>query len=123
MLSANNNTYAGPPPSYSQAQPMYAQPAQPVVVSGMPSQTYVVAGPAFMPRTPTMCVCPNCHAQIQTEVRVNPGICAWASCIGLCLLGCWLGCCLIPFAIPECQDVEHYCPNCHVLLGRRSAFN
>ena len=124
-----------PPPDYGSAgaqqqqhqqqqQAQYAQPVQ-YATAAQPVQTsYVVAqAPMLLPRGPVMTVCPNCKASIQTEVRVNAGLCAWALCAGLCFVGCWLGCCLIPFAIPECQDVEHYCPNCHVLLGRRSAFN
>ena len=29
-----------------------------------------------------------------------------------------LGCCFIPFCIPDCKDVTHHCPHCRQMLGR-----
>jgi lipopolysaccharide-induced tumor necrosis factor-alpha factor len=41
----------------------------------------------------------------------------------LILFGLWLGCCLIPLCINSLKDVEHYCPNCNALIGRRDRVN
>jgi len=108
-----------PPPMYAQAvNPQGAYAAQPVQVVTQPT-TYVVAGPLMLPRQSFVTTCPHCGASISTECRVTAGLCTWLSCAALCLVGCWFFCCLIPFVIPECQDCEHFCPNCRVLLGRR----
>ncbi|RMZ93721.1 lipopolysaccharide-induced tumor necrosis factor-alpha factor -like protein [Brachionus plicatilis] len=41
------------------------------------------------------------------------GLATWLLSGGIALLGCIFGCCLIPFFIDACKDVEHYCPNCN----------
>ena len=115
-------SYASPnpqqnPPQY--AQYGQAQPAQAVVVSAQPVQQVMVMGSAYLPPGPCTLTCPNCHQTVTTRVVERDGLCVWASCAALALIGCWL-CCCIPFCIPECKDVDHVCPSCGVLLGRRA---
>ena len=54
------------------------------------------------------------------RTQSESGILAWALCGGLCLVGCWLGCCLIPFFVDSVQEVTHSCPACNMTLGRYS---
>ena len=40
----------------------------------------------------------------------------------LCLLGCWLGCCLAPLCLDAHKDAYHRCTKCRKVVGvRRSA--
>jgi lipopolysaccharide-induced tumor necrosis factor-alpha factor len=66
---------------------------------------------------PVQCTCTKCHTLILTRVHQTPGLLPWILFIILILLGCWLGCCLIPFCISDIQNTQHYCPNCKTLLG------
>ena len=45
------------------------------------------------------------------------GLLTWLLSCTMLMLGCWLGCCLIPCCVRECQDIEHKCPNCKAHLG------
>ncbi|CAF1057893.1 unnamed protein product [Adineta ricciae] len=67
---------------------------------------------------PIQCRCPNCEQSILTHVEESSGLFAWLACLVLVSLGCWLGCCLIPFCIKELKTKVHYCPNCRAELGR-----
>ena len=73
---------------------------------------------------PVLCTCTFCGYNGPTRVELingnllHPtlvfahillGTLTWLSAGAICLFGCWLGCCLIPFAIDGCKDVEHYC--------------
>ncbi|KAH9528080.1 LITAF domain-containing protein-like [Dermatophagoides farinae] len=60
--------------------------------------------------------CPYCHLNIVTRIRYMNGLLTYILCCGLLLVGCWYGCCLIPFCMPACQDVEHYCPKCGMII-------
>jgi len=111
------------PGGYNAATPLVA--AQPVVYGGpaahimLPGQ--VLVNPAMMfPHFPCSVQCPMCHAQVITRISKQPGTLAWLSCGGLALIGCWFGCCLIPFCIDGCLDTEHWCPNCNRLIARRN---
>ncbi len=66
---------------------------------------------------PVQCNCPNCHSLITTCVKRTPGVLVWIICFILILIGCWLGCCLIPFCIRGLQNTQHYCPNCKAFIG------
>jgi lipopolysaccharide-induced tumor necrosis factor-alpha factor len=48
---------------------------------------------------PVPCTCPYCHQSIVTRVEKSNGLVVWLAATGICLLGCALGCCLIPFFI------------------------
>ncbi|CAL1269756.1 unnamed protein product [Larinioides sclopetarius] len=66
---------------------------------------------------PMQVTCPHCSAHVMSETTAIPGLLTWLLAGGLVLLGCWAGCCLIPCCAPECQDIEHRCPNCKQHLG------
>uniref|UniRef100_T1JEW0 LITAF domain-containing protein n=1 Tax=Strigamia maritima TaxID=126957 RepID=T1JEW0_STRMM len=109
-------------PMPPQQQQGYAYPSGYGPPTGQPMRTGAVTvvhtGPQmFFGANPINITCPNCGSHVVTSTTTNPGLLSWLIC-GMCVLfGCWLGCCLIPFCIPECQDVEHSCPNCKSLLG------
>lgn len=66
---------------------------------------------------PAKVICPNCQFEIVTLIQSKAGLFAWLGCIILVLFGCVCGCCLIPFFIPWFKNVQHFCPNCHALIG------
>ncbi|XP_046858210.1 lipopolysaccharide-induced tumor necrosis factor-alpha factor homolog isoform X5 [Xenia sp. Carnegie-2017] len=78
--------------------------------------TTILAPLTFGP-VPLAMVCPHCNAQIVTTVSRDTGVLPWLVCCGLCAVGCWYGCCLIPFCIEDLQDCKHTCPNCQKCLG------
>jgi len=73
--------------------------------------------------TPTRCVCPNCRQEVVSRIDYEPGMMTWCLSGFLCLIGCWLGCCMIPFCIDDCKDTIHTCPQCGVELGIKRAMN
>uniref|UniRef100_A0A8D0GFK4 Lipopolysaccharide induced TNF factor n=1 Tax=Sphenodon punctatus TaxID=8508 RepID=A0A8D0GFK4_SPHPU len=77
---------------------------------------YMQAPVTFYDRPVQMC-CPSCNKVMVTRLSHNAGALTWLSCGSLALLGCLMGCCLIPFCIDALQDVDHYCPNCKNLVG------
>ncbi|XP_030067724.1 LITAF domain-containing protein [Microcaecilia unicolor] len=103
-------TYPQPPP--------YAQPHGAAVVTSVPA--VVVVGSNFAD-TPAVTVCPVCHQNITTRTERSAGLLTWLLCGGLAIVGCIAGCCLIPFCVDACQDVNHYCPNCnhHIYKHKR----
>ncbi|KAM6424371.1 lipopolysaccharide-induced tumor necrosis factor-alpha factor isoform 1-T3 [Liasis olivaceus] len=110
---------APPAPYYAPNQP---QPhgMQPGLAPGMPPvpvQAVYIPGPLVFLDRPMQLCCPACNKMIVTRISHNPGALAWLSCGGLALLGCWLGCCLIPFCVEAMLDVEHFCPCCNAYLG------
>ncbi|XP_043919245.1 lipopolysaccharide-induced tumor necrosis factor-alpha factor homolog isoform X1 [Protopterus annectens] len=83
--------------------------AQPVVI---------VTAPAALGSGPTSMTCMTCRTTVVTKVSHKPGALAWMMCIILFILGLFVGCCLIPFCVPSCNDATHKCPNCGTVLGR-----
>jgi len=61
--------------------------------------------------------CLNCNHCGVTLVRYEAGLLTWLIVGLLVLIGCWLGCCLIPFCVDGCKDVHHHCPNCQMQVG------
>ena len=62
-------------------------------------------------------MCQFCHCNVATEVRAERGCGTWLACVGICSVGCFLGCCLIPFYYDDMKDVIHSCPNCYEVVG------
>ena len=62
--------------------------------------------------------CGSCKNHVMTVVTYRVGKMTIAFAAALCLLGCFGGCCLVPFLWKRFQDVEHVCPNCQLKLGK-----
>ncbi|OQV19790.1 putative Lipopolysaccharide-induced tumor necrosis factor-alpha factor-like protein [Hypsibius exemplaris] len=111
------------PPPYSVGSPQYAQTTttthtyqqQPGVTH---QQTIVFMQGAQLGPNPTMVNCPNCSQQVVSVTEFENGTLTWLWVGGLCLIGCWAGCCLIPLCVDETKDVLHTCPNCRNFIGR-----
>ncbi|XP_005007555.2 lipopolysaccharide-induced tumor necrosis factor-alpha factor [Cavia porcellus] len=111
LMTGPDGKGANPPLYYTQPVPVLNPTANTTV------QTVFVQQPvSFFDRPVQMC-CPSCNKMVVTKLSYNAGALTWLSCGSLCLLGCVLGCCFIPFCVDALQDVDHYCPNCKALLG------
>jgi len=104
-----------PPPQGYGPPPPAAQATHTTTIVQQP--TAVVVGSAMYGESPVSMVCPYCSATIVTSVHYSPGTLAWLACLGLVLIGCGAGCCLIPFCVDGMQDACHTCPNCRRQLG------
>ncbi|RWS04558.1 lipopolysaccharide-induced tumor necrosis factor-alpha factor-like protein [Dinothrombium tinctorium] len=62
-------------------------------------------------------ICTHCGESVMTKIRTTSGLLTWFMCIVICLIGCFWGCCLIPFCMKMFKDVEHRCPKCKAFLG------
>ncbi|CAH1968004.1 unnamed protein product [Acanthoscelides obtectus] len=71
---------------------------------------YVVLGPG-----PVVLTCPACNTRVTTYTRTAPNPMTHCLAACLCILGCWLCCCLPYFCVPPI--VRHYCPRCGAYLG------
>jgi hypothetical protein len=66
------------------------------LVSPLCQPVAVVVGNQFR-EVPVACTCQFCHNQIVTSTQYVNGTMSWVACLGLCFVGCSLGCCFIPF--------------------------
>eukprot|EP00026_Physarum_polycephalum_P019656 Phypoly_transcript_21775.p1 GENE.Phypoly_transcript_21775~~Phypoly_transcript_21775.p1 ORF type:complete len:180 (+),score=31.63 Phypoly_transcript_21775:30-569(+) len=126
--------YSSPPPQQYGAQPYppqyqagypypqagYQQPPAPVGVAPMGAPygaPQVMAQDIRFREIPVVCTCTFCGNNGPTRVEFVNGTLTWLAAGGICLIGCWLGCCLIPFAVDGCKDVEHHCGSCQRVIG------
>lgn len=103
-------------PLYPNQPAVYVPPVNVYQTAQQPTVVYINA-PVLNDR-PVRTTCPNCRANILTQLKYDSGLAAWLIAAGLCFFGLGCGCCLIPFCVDACKDVEHYCPNCRTLIGR-----
>lgn len=61
--------------------------------------------------------CPYCGRTGGTIIEHKSGLLAYLSCVGLSLIGCIFGCCLIPFCMDSTRDVQHRCSSCRQVLS------
>ncbi|KAF7726877.1 hypothetical protein EC973_008384 [Apophysomyces ossiformis] len=118
------------PPSYesSIAQPSlppppFVQPLQPQQYGTMPMPSPV---PIVTPNVieisnlrmePRVVQCPQCGHFVETVTHYESGSATFLSALALYFLGCNSGCCLVPFCLPMCKDVQHTCPGCDSTLA------
>ncbi|XP_052264426.1 LITAF domain-containing protein-like isoform X11 [Dreissena polymorpha] len=110
-----------PNPAYPQQAPGYAP--QYGAQYGQQATTVVVAQPAYtvvqhFRESPVRIKCQFCQADIVTSTYYETGTLTWVACFVIAIVGCWIGCCLIPFCMDACKDVVHQCPNCNQQVGR-----
>mmetsp|Transcript_29552 Transcript_29552/g.41570 ORF Transcript_29552/g.41570 Transcript_29552/m.41570 type:complete len:129 (+) Transcript_29552:109-495(+) len=104
---------------YPPVQPM-GQPTQTVII--VDDRQALLQQPQQMiwGELPQRCICQFCGKQIVSSVTYEAGTLTWLVAGGLCLVGCFLGCCLIPFAVDSMKDPVHVCPHCHHQIGKKS---
>lgn len=102
--------YMQPMHNGTQQQPITAQPVRMVVL--VPEQPADPRSKIFN--------CETCQKNVTSKVSTTPKPLAWATGIFLCLIGCDLGCCLIPCCIEDCMYTNHSCPECRQELVRPS---
>lgn len=64
------------------------------------------------------CQCPHCRAEVQTATYYETGTLTWVLCFVIFVVGCFMGCCLIPFCMDGAKDVVHTCPSCRQQIAR-----
>merc|ERR1712136_732547 len=108
-------SHPGPPPGPGAYPPAPPGPAPVTVQVTTGTGVTVTQGP--FRDAPVSMKCPYCQATIVTAIEYESGTCTWLSCLGLCLIGCDGGCCLIPFCMDSTKDMRHVCPSCNHTVG------
>ncbi|KAM9314590.1 cell death-inducing p53-target protein 1-like [Pholidichthys leucotaenia] len=110
------------PPSYQQSvQPGFHPVIQPVIQTvQQPApqqlpQAVVVVSPHLPTSVPGQMKCPHCNVDVVTKIDYTVGCYTWTVCGILAAFLCW-PCCLIPFCVKDCKDVEHSCPTCNAVI-------
>ncbi|EKX50483.1 hypothetical protein GUITHDRAFT_151166, partial [Guillardia theta CCMP2712] len=70
---------------------------------------------------PQIFCCPYCKQEDFSANHYEHTPLSWTSAGILCAMGCWLGCCLIPFCLDNLKNVRHTCPSCGRVVGLRRA--
>lgn len=112
--------YPPPPPGYPSTTAYPTQPGYPATTTTttiIQQPTHVAVSAMSFGESPVAMSCPNCKLNIVTATSYVTGTLTWLACLGLCVIGCDAGCCLIPFCFDPLKDVVHICPSCCTQLG------
>ncbi|XP_053600165.1 lipopolysaccharide-induced tumor necrosis factor-alpha factor homolog [Plodia interpunctella] len=60
--------------------------------------------------------CPSCKAEVMTRTEKTPTLRTHA-CACLLFWLVWWPCICLPYCLPGCNDVDHFCPNCDSYIG------
>lgn len=60
--------------------------------------------------------CLVCGVTVNTSIKLKVGSLNWVAAGFVCAMGCFLGCCLVPFCVDSLKDVEHRCPTCRSVI-------
>jgi rubredoxin len=97
------------------AQPVgqnYSISSQP---AGQPSPYPQYVLPTVFSKYPQPITCPNCKASAMSTVNFETGLATYLATAAGCVFCACFG--LIACCIDDLKDVEHYCPNCGMLVG------
>ena len=101
------------PPNYT-----YTNQPTPFIPQAPPQQPNIPNGQTFSySRVSARVICQFCNQQTDTSIEHKNGLMVWLGCGGAVCVGCWLGCCLIPFCIDDLKDCYHICGNCGKVVG------
>lgn len=75
--------------------------------------------PMYFGHTPQRLICMYCNADVITSIRYETGLGTHMMAGGLICIGCWMGCCFVPYCMDTTKDVVHVCPNCRRVVGTR----
>merc|ERR1719461_1800843 len=93
-------------------------PNQQIIIQPQQQQQPIMA-PPIASRMPQQALCPRCQQLRVTRTTPVAGLGSWLIAGGCCLVGCWAGCCLIPFCVDDLKDVEHRCSQCGTFVGTK----
>ncbi|RWS09383.1 hypothetical protein B4U79_04719 [Dinothrombium tinctorium] len=107
-----------PAPGFQPMPPQGYPGAGPANVNAMAAQNVVIVGAGIRYGPfPMRVTCQSCHQDINTVTKPVVGGITWLLAGILAMSGLFCGCCLLPFCVDACQDIEHHCPNCGTYLG------
>lgn len=109
-------------PSTPMIQNSSYTPLQVMPGQSVPIATFSIGNVAWGKHSQNV-ICPFCRSSTLTYIKHERGLFTWASCLGISILGCNAGCCLLPFFIKEFKDCYHYCRYCNSLLGIRKVLS
>ena len=101
--------------------PIDTHTSQPTAVAAIynPKKSNLPDGQTFLyGKIPARVVCQYCNVPTDTRIQHENGVAVWLSCLGCVVIGCGLGCCLIPFCVDTVKDCHHVCGKCDRVIGQ-----